>query len=74
MAKGSAGNDNDLEKKCRHMKDNLEDALNQLDAISKHRDIPKYVAVLKDKLDKVKKYADAHRVFAKDEESLPKRR
>jgi hypothetical protein len=74
--KRSIGNDKKLKKICVHFKVNLKDALNQLDAISnsKHRDIPKYVAVLKDKLGDVKKYADEVRCFAMDEESLPKSR
>lgn len=78
--KRSTGHDKKLKNICHYFKVDLEDALNQLDAISKHPDIskhphiPGYVTVLKDRLVKVKKYADSVRVFAMDEESLPKGR
>ena len=73
MAKGGAENDNELIEICRGFKHDLEDALGHLNEMSSQPDVPPYVATLKEKLADVKNYVDSVRVFAMDEESLPKR-
>lgn len=78
MPSGS-GENNDANKNCQKFKSDLEDALDQLDAISRGQNLPKNVAKQTEKIQKmlrdVKKYAEEDcRYYHLDSESSPKRR
>jgi hypothetical protein len=76
MASGNGGED-DLEKNCGGFKHDLQDALDHLNAISESPNLPKDLADLAGHLGKmlrdVENYAEKHRAFFIDAESLPKR-
>ncbi len=72
------GENNDANKKCSNFKNDLKDALDQLDAIWRSKNLPNNIAKQTKDLQKmllgVKQYTEDNRFYHKDAESLPKRR
>ena len=75
-----SGNDknNDANEECRKFKNDLKDALDQLDAISRRQNLPNTVAEQTAEIQKmlrdVQKYTVDNRFFPIGAESVPKRR